>query len=364
VAAQPEPQIDDDRPLISAAIIVRDEADFLRQCLASISPWCDEIVVVDTGSVDDTVAVAHSFGAVVGSFPWTGDFAAARNHALEMVTGRWVLYIDADEVIAPLTRAEVVEVLAANDDAVCLRAMFRWRPGFSPYHENRLWKHRDDVRFFGLIHESVVPDLNRISAVEGLAIRDTDVFQFTHYGYEGDQTHKNLRNLPLLERRVIENPERCYLWNHLGNVRSELGDPQGATAAWMTGIELVRRRGMVGDDDALCFGGLAHSMIERGEDASELLAEMAVIAPWFLTRYWLEASNHRAQGRFAESLEPLWALVAIGEDPVDIVLTYNNAMFTTWAWEALADSLVQLGDHEGAAELYEMACETEFAVLD
>ena len=69
------------KPLLSAAIIVRDEADFLRRCLASLAGVVDEIIVVDTGSVDDTVAVALAAGAVVAHRPWDGDFSAARNRA-------------------------------------------------------------------------------------------------------------------------------------------------------------------------------------------------------------------------------------------------------------------------------------------
>ena len=87
----------DDRPLIAAAIIVKNEADHLRRCLGSIRDFCDEIVVVDTGSTDDTVAIAESFGAKVLHKPWRDDFAASRNFALDAVTAEWVLYIDADE---------------------------------------------------------------------------------------------------------------------------------------------------------------------------------------------------------------------------------------------------------------------------
>ena len=70
----------------------------------SIRPVCDEIVVVDTGSTDDTVAVAESFGAVVAHRPWDDDFAAARNRALDLATGEWILYIDADEQLEDLER--------------------------------------------------------------------------------------------------------------------------------------------------------------------------------------------------------------------------------------------------------------------
>ncbi|MBC8066081.1 MAG: glycosyltransferase family 2 protein, partial [Chlorobia bacterium] len=96
-----------DRPLdpvgikLSACLIVKNESKNLSRCLESLKGIVDEIVVVDTGSTDDTVAIAESFGAKMGSFEWSHDFSAARNHSLEIATGDWVLWIDADEVLVP-----------------------------------------------------------------------------------------------------------------------------------------------------------------------------------------------------------------------------------------------------------------------
>ena len=90
-----------DRPLIQAAIIVRDEAEHLERCLSSLDGLVDSAVVIDTGSVDDTVAVAQRHGAVIDHVPWQGDFATPRNRSLDLVDADWVLYIDADEELLP-----------------------------------------------------------------------------------------------------------------------------------------------------------------------------------------------------------------------------------------------------------------------
>ena len=84
---------------ISVAMIVRDEEQNLRRCLESVQDLVDEIVVVDTGSVDATVEVATSFGAKVSHFTWVDDFAAARNFALAQAAHPWRLVLDADEWI-------------------------------------------------------------------------------------------------------------------------------------------------------------------------------------------------------------------------------------------------------------------------
>ena len=82
---------------LSAAIIVKDEAEHLDACLASLRGLTDEIVVVDLGSTDDSAAVARAHGATVVHEPWQGDVATPRNRGLDLATGDWVLFIDADE---------------------------------------------------------------------------------------------------------------------------------------------------------------------------------------------------------------------------------------------------------------------------
>jgi Flp pilus assembly protein TadD len=84
---------------LSLAMIVKNEAAHLGHCLDSVRGLVDEVVVVDTGSTDGTVAVAQERGARVGSFPWTGNFAEARNASLAQATGDWVLVLDADEAL-------------------------------------------------------------------------------------------------------------------------------------------------------------------------------------------------------------------------------------------------------------------------
>ncbi len=98
------------RDSISACLIVRDEERNLPHALASVA-FCDEAVVVDSGSVDGTVAVARRAGAVVVENPWPG-FGAQRNVAADAATGDWILEVDADETITPELAAEILAFLA------------------------------------------------------------------------------------------------------------------------------------------------------------------------------------------------------------------------------------------------------------
>ena len=87
------------RPKLSLCMIVRDAAHTLRPCLMSIRDWVDEMIVVDTGSIDRTPEIAQELGAKVSHFPWIDDFSAARNESLRLASGEWLFWMDADDTI-------------------------------------------------------------------------------------------------------------------------------------------------------------------------------------------------------------------------------------------------------------------------
>ena len=85
---------------ITLVLIARNEAASIRRCLDSVRPWVNHMLVLDTGSSDDTVRLAQACGARVAHFTWIDDFAAARNHALDLAQSAWNLVLDADEWVA------------------------------------------------------------------------------------------------------------------------------------------------------------------------------------------------------------------------------------------------------------------------
>ena len=118
------------RPRLTAAVIVKDEAEHLAGCLASLRGAVDEIVVVDTGSTDGSVAVAQGFGAVVLHHEWAGNFSDARNRGLDRATGEWILYIDADERLQ--VPAGALRSAVDRDDAAACWVLFQPRVRSSP----------------------------------------------------------------------------------------------------------------------------------------------------------------------------------------------------------------------------------------
>ena len=96
---------------LSACVIVKNEEKNLPQWLSSMAQLADEMIVVDTGSEDNTKSLAHQAGAKVFDFTWIDDFAAAKNYAIEQASGNWILFLDADEYFAPESVGRVREVI-------------------------------------------------------------------------------------------------------------------------------------------------------------------------------------------------------------------------------------------------------------
>ena len=190
----------DGRPLISLCMITKNEERHLARCLSSVRKIVDEIIVVDTGSEDNTVAIALAYGAKIFEYEWDNNFSGARNHALAQATGDWVLILDADECIAPQDREQLRSVLSrSGNDPVAFSVMTRnytlqanligWKSndgvyleeeagtGWYPSQKVRCFPNDQRIRFSYPIHELVEPSLKKL----GFAIEICPV-PVHHYG--------------------------------------------------------------------------------------------------------------------------------------------------------------------------------------
>ncbi|WP_310463805.1 glycosyltransferase family 2 protein [Sphaerotilus sp.] len=197
------------RYTVAAVLIVRDEAPRLRRALDSLRPWTDRLVVLDTGSQDDTVAIARAAGAEVSHLRWCDDFSLARNAALERAGADWHIVVDGDEWLARggetlatlrTLRPDFVGAVRVDSDhgphdsaSVASSWISRLLPG--------------PVRYAGRIHEQPQHALpvRRLPLCVG------------HDGYgEAALGRKAGRNATLLQRSLDEQPADAYLWYQLG----------------------------------------------------------------------------------------------------------------------------------------------------
>lgn len=228
-----------DLPRLSVVMIAKNESKFLRGCLESVRAVADEIVLVDTGSTDDTCQIAAEFGAKVIHHPWNDDFAAARNVSLTHATGDWALWIDADERLAKgdadLLRYLLIEA-QPEVGGYMVNIKNIMTEGDSPevcFHRAcRLFRLDPRIRFTGRIHEQNMRALQEAGFVCALSQLTLD-----HYGYLADvmdERDKHTRFIRMLTREVEENQDetlRTFHLFNLGNAYFTRGDMQAA-AQW------------------------------------------------------------------------------------------------------------------------------------
>ena len=228
-------------PRISLCMIVKNEAHALPRCLAAARPWVDEIVVVDTGSTDETAAIARAHGAIVVAWAWRDDFAAARNESLRHATGDWILVLDADETLVDGAGPALRAACAVGPDVVgyCIKIVcpregdggltrLNWFP--------RLFRNVPGIRFEGVIHEQIIGSLDGRGRVERADI------EAIHEGYTLDAERmraKGERNLTLLQRQLGDDPGYAPGWFQLAETYVLLGRPRDAVDAYRRSLGLL-----------------------------------------------------------------------------------------------------------------------------
>ncbi len=207
---------------ISLCMIVKNEAVNLDRCLASVTNVVDEIIIVDTGSTDNTPVIAEKYAVKLIKIPWNNNFSEARNTSLEAATGDWILFLDADE---QLTEA-VPDALANLTTNITAEGYFfkiinvlgsESAPEYSPDVVFRMFRNKRDYRFDGAIHEQILPAINK-NYPQALLLSAKDIIIY-HYGYlESQITDKSKidRNLQMVETALATQPDNKLLQYQYG----------------------------------------------------------------------------------------------------------------------------------------------------
>ncbi|HOW46549.1 MAG: glycosyltransferase [Rubrivivax sp.] len=304
-------------PSLALVMIARDEARCIARCLLSAAAHVDEMWVLDTGSVDDTPAIAQRCGATVARWEWRDDFAAARNAALALTRADWRLVIDADEWIgagaatlddwrrdaAPriglLRVASLVEGAGADGQVAT-----SWLPRLLPR----------GVAYRGRVHEQPLSALPR----QRLGL------QLLHDGYlPGPMVPKRGRNRRLLQQALQADPGDAYLHYQLGKdhevhgefaaaepcyaIAQQLGD---AAAAWRHDLVLrtIYTRKKLGAFAAAM--ALAEAEMPRWQSSPDFFFTLGdLLLDW-------AATQPRHASRLLPMAEGCWQrALAIGENP-------------------------------------------------
>jgi tetratricopeptide (TPR) repeat protein len=188
------------KAVLSLCMIVKNEKHNLPRCLASVKPYVDEMIVVDTGSEDGTPEIAAKLGAKVRYFEWFDDFAAARNYGISQASGDWILMPDADEELV-VESEDFLEKLTSQTDILAYSIALTEVNDqcITPAYLIRVFRNLPDIKYVGRFHEQLRYQNECISENQ---IGYLENARILHYGYSKAQIQqKNInRNIPILER--------------------------------------------------------------------------------------------------------------------------------------------------------------------
>jgi len=229
-------------PHLTLAMIVRNEETFLGRCLLSVKDLADEIIVVDTGSLDATKQIALDAGAKIVDFPWCDDFSAARNAGLDASTGRWILVLDADEYLPESSVSAIREIITSDSHPNRAFHLLNksttdgGRTGIAG-HIVRLFPNNPQIRYEWPVHEQVVTSLQRL----GVSIENTSI-EIIHTGYSSADVNaaKQTRNLRILEKMTSTSaPAHPMSWFLKGGALLDLGKTEAALTAYIQCAEMT-----------------------------------------------------------------------------------------------------------------------------
>ncbi len=298
-------------------MIVKNEERFIEACLASAHKLVDEICIIDTGSTDATIAIAQRFGARIERREWRSDFAWARNEALALATRRWILVLDADEVV----REESIEALRALRSVPastsglwvrCFNVVDDYKgTGASSHVIARIFPNDPRIRYRSPIHEFITLDQREtgLDAVKSPVAID-------HYGYLTAivaERKKGERNLEIIRAAVEREPNEPFHWYNLGTTALiEKRIDEGIVA-------LERMFALIGEEprgfvpSALSF--LADAYIEHRGDAERgvLLANESLRrSPHFANAHFTLGRALYRLARYHEAIEAFKTAIADG----------------------------------------------------
>lgn len=224
-------------------MIVKNEAANLQRCLDSVVDVVDDMIVVDTGSTDETVAIAQDCGAHIYTYDWCNDFAAARNYALQYVQSDWILVLDADECLVSAIIPQLRTAIQQPDTLAVTLLRYEVGAQQSPYSLlSRLFRNHPQITFVRPYHELIDDSVVAIQVQEPhWQVGYIPEVAIKHFGYQANEIasqNKHQRACQIMSTALVQNPQDAYLCSKLGALYVEMGQTQQGLDLLHRGLQL------------------------------------------------------------------------------------------------------------------------------
>ncbi len=340
-------------PALSLCMIVKNEAHNLSRSLKPIHGYFDEIIVLDTGSTDDTKSLAQEYGAKVFDVPWRKDFSHARNQSIEKASGDWILWFDADN---RMEIEDAKKIRGLLDDQLnkifwCTEVV---EPKGDQLIQKRIFPNRPDIRFAGSIHEQLVhPE-------EGIRYIWTDI-KIYHWGYvdKSLMKEKTLRNLSLLRDEIQLHPDDFFSHFNIARCYGNFREFEKAIDHLMRVIQNPAARQVNPDIYFYAFIQL-YVFLERLGRRQEGLAILDLLQkenPQYGLGWFYSGRLHFQEGEVQQAIQELMKFQELGISAHSIDLPRQKMMFESYYW--LAQCYEESGELLLARAAYERSLDLE-----
>lgn len=343
------------KPRLSLCMIVRDEEKSLPTCLASVQQVVDEIIVVDTGSLDRSPEIAKSFGALVFHYPWQGDFAAARNFSLQQAKGDWILILDADEELHAGDSLKVKMLLDSQAEGYCFQLInyYGEQPGFDYMRDVacRLFRNRPEYRFSRSLHEQVIDEIFALEGVDSVKVANVSIH---HYGYLTStvlQKKKADRNLEIIRHEREKNPQNKFLCYSLAVELLNRGQFEEAlalfTEAYTPGTSFA--------SDVVLKKITCLRQLNQTDEALMVIRESLKHYPHFTDLMYMSGEIYLVRKEYSQAVASFISCLSLGEAPISYCSTNGVGSFR--AHYLLGKAFELQGDRKQALHHYKKAIE-------
>lgn len=315
---------------ISLCMIVKNEEKYIEQCLRSVSSLVDEIIIVDTGSTDNTIELAKQFNPKVYQYPWENDFGKARNYSLAQATGQWILVLDADEALY-LEDIQKLRGILKKTKANGIGLKFH---NFIDEDSEENYNTHVGVRIFknhyfhydGVIHEQLVP--NRKAIVINLETTDVRV---RHYGYLKSNAGKKKRekNVPMIQKLLDQNPDDSFQLFNMGN--EYMSDENYAKALYYFDKAYKNKDTSLAYCPHLIFRrAVCLNILNKDDESLLTLGEGIMLYPKCTDYEYLRGRIYKAHKQYSLAIASFEKCIAIGAAPPNLTFLSDTDGFRAY----------------------------------